>query len=200
MPHPADAPGPAPARRPLRVAVVGAECTGKTTLAAALAAHYDARWLPEFVRGFVERKCGAVEAADVPRIARGHLGAEAAALTNAPSVLFLDTDLVSTCVYSRYYYGACPAWVETASYARHADLYLLAEADIPWQPDPGQRDGPEVRAAVQVLLRAELSARRLPHVVLSGPLDARLRTATRAVDARLGGGAPPSPPAATPSR
>lgn len=169
-----------------RVVLTGAESTGKTTLAARLAAHYDTVWLPEYVRRFVEEKGGAPVAADVAPLVRGHLAAEAALLPCARRLLVYDTDLLSTCLYSRYYFGACPAWVEQAAFARAADLYLLADDDIPWAPDPGQRDGPDVRAAVQHLFREALQTHGLPHVVLSGPLDTRLATAVSAVDALLG--------------
>ena len=46
--------------------------------------------------------------------------------------MLLDTDLVSTVVYSRHYYGDCPAWIEAAAVRRLADLYLLHDIDVPW--------------------------------------------------------------------
>lgn len=168
-----------------RVVLIGAESTGKTTLATHLAAHYRTAWLPEYVRQFVEAKGASPVAEDVPAIARGHLAAARAAEAAGHRLLLYDTDLVSTCVYSRYYYGACPAWIEQASREHHADLYLFTDTDIPWEPDPGQRDGPEVRAALHELFREELDRRGLPYVLLSGSLDQRLRTAIRAIDALL---------------
>jgi len=168
-----------------RVVLTGAESTGKTTLAQRLAEHYGTVWTPEYVRLFVEEKGRLPEASDVEAIARGHLAAKAALLPKARRVLFLDTDLVSSCVYNAHYFGHCPAWIVEASYARHGDLYLLAAADIPWTPDPGQRESPEVRELLQRRFEAELARRGVPVVTVAGPLEARLRTAVAAVDRLL---------------
>ncbi len=179
---------PPPLRRPgpvRRVVLTGAESTGKTTLAARLARHYEAPWLPEYLRAFVEAKGAMPERDDVERIARGHLEGEAALLPRARRLLLYDTDLITTCVYSRYYFGTCPAWVQRASYERHADLYLLTADDLPWQPDPGQRDGPGVRAALQQTLQQELDRRGVRYVPIAGTLEARLHAATAAIDQLL---------------
>lgn len=178
-----DAPRPALTLR--RVVLTGAESTGKTTLAARLAAVYGTVWVPEYLRQFVAEKGALPVEADADAIARGHLAAEDAARPHARRVLFLDTDLLSSCVYNRYYFGQCPAWIEAAATARQADLYLLAGTDIQWTPDPGQRDGPAVRACLQECFAEELARRGLPTVHLSGPLEARLRTAVAAVDRLL---------------
>ena len=173
---------PLPVRR---VVLTGAESTGKTTLAARLAAAYDTVWVPEYLRRFVAEKGALPGPADMDAVARGHMAAEDALRPQAHRVLFLDTDLLSSCVYNRYYFGHCPAWIVEASRARHADLYLLAGTDIPWAPDPGQRDGPAVRAELQRRFEAELVARGVPFVHLTGTVDARLRRAMQAVDALL---------------
>jgi nicotinamide riboside kinase len=172
--------------------LTGAESTGKTTLAETLARHYHTVWVPEYVRIFVEEQGALPVYKDVERIARGTLGHEAALRPQARRLLLLDTDLVTVCLYSHYYFGRCPAWVEQASRAHHADLYLLAEDDIPWVPDPGQRDGPEIRAALQPLFRAELKRRGVPTVRITGSLAERIETAIAAIDRLLT--APPQRP------
>ena len=65
-----------------------------------------------------------------------------------------DTDLVSTTVYARHYYGSCPAWIEAAARRRAGDLYLLLCPDVPWVPDGLQRDRPgdAERAAMHAAL------------------------------------------------
>ena len=166
-----------------RVVLIGAESTGKTTLAQRLAAHYETVWAPEYLRQFVERKGALPEPSDTRLIAQGHLAQEKALRPQARRVLFLDTDLISTCVYHRYYFGTCPAWLHRRAAEQSADLYLLTDIDIPWTPDPGQRDGPAVRATLHMLFRDALQARGLAHVLLSGTLEARMKTALRAVDA-----------------
>lgn len=168
-----------------RVVLIGAESTGKTTLAERLAAHYDTVWAPEYLRAFVEEKGALPEPGDTLLIARGHRAQEKALARRARRLLVYDTDLISTCVYHRYYFGACPPVVERWSYEHSADLYLFTDTDVPWTPDPGQRDGPDVRAALHELFRRELEARSVAFVRVSGSVAARMATAIRAIDGLL---------------
>jgi NadR type nicotinamide-nucleotide adenylyltransferase len=117
-----------------RVCLIGPECTGKTTLAEELSAHFGAPWVPEFAREYAQRVGRELTAHDVEPIARGEL----ALIDAAPNegLVILDTDLISTVVYARHYYGQCPSWIETAAAARKADLYLLLDIDLPWVADP----------------------------------------------------------------
>ena len=175
-----------------RVVVTGAESTGKTTMAQALAAHYKTTWAPEYLRQFVDEQGRLPLEADIPRIAEGHLEQEQRLLRRAYRVLFLDTDLISTCVYHRYYFGEPPIWVEEAAAARRADLYLLMNTDLVWKPDPGQRDGPAVQAATHRLFAAAM--KNLPHAVIAGTHAERFNAALQHVERLLG------KPTAGPSR
>ena len=105
-----------------RVVVTGSECTGKTTLAKALAEHYGTVWVPEYSRQFVLEKGAAPVYRDVDSIARGQIALEDSLAAAASHLLIQDTDLLSTVVYSRHYYGDCPGWVEAALRGRGTDL------------------------------------------------------------------------------
>ena len=102
-------------------------------------------------------------------------------------LLFLDADLISTLVYSRHYYGTCPAWVEREARARLADLYLLHHPDVPWQPDPA-RDRPRARAEVHALFQHALDAFGARRVDVRGDFSEREARAVEAVDALLAAG------------
>jgi nicotinamide riboside kinase len=52
-----------------------------------------------------------------------------------PGLVILDTDLISTVVYARHYYGRCPEWIEREAQKRKSDLYLLLDTDLPWVAD-----------------------------------------------------------------
>ena len=169
----------------IRVVVTGSECTGKTTLARALADHYGAPWVPEFARQFVAEQTRAPSVSDVATIARGQITAEDRALARSPALLIQDTDLLSTVVYGRHYYGDCGAWIETALRERAADLYLLAGIDVPWAADGDQRDRGTRRDEMQGLFRGVLRDLAVPFVVICGAHEQRLRSATGAIDSLM---------------
>jgi HTH-type transcriptional regulator, transcriptional repressor of NAD biosynthesis genes len=154
----------------VRICVTGPESTGKTTLARRLAESLDTEWVPEASRVYAERVGRPLEASDVSPIAREHIAlaeeGAAAARARGAAALVLDTDLLSTVVYARHYYGAVPEWIVEAERARRADLYLLCDVDVPWVAD-GVRDRPTDRTAMFELFRDAL-ARRAADVVLVG--------------------------------
>ncbi len=170
------------ADRPLRVAITGAESTGKTTLARWLAEEFSVPWVPEYARQYLDRKGPPLSPADVEPIARGQMGAEDEARRRG-GLLILDTDLVSTAIYARHYYGSCPPWIEQAARDRVADLYLLLHPDVPFVPDGAQRDRPEARTELHEMFRTMLRMIEATVVDVRGPWAAREKTARAAVQA-----------------
>jgi NadR type nicotinamide-nucleotide adenylyltransferase len=168
-------------RPPLRVVVTGAPCTGKTTLAAQLAARFGVPWSPEFARLHQAAKPELLDASDVEPIARGQIEAERLALVGAERLVLHDTDLLSTVVYSRHYYGACPEWVVRAADARRADLYLLLHPDVPWTREGLQRDETDTRVALHALFQQALTACGARQVDIRGAWEERERAAAAAV-------------------
>lgn len=169
---------------PLRVVLTGSESTGKSTLAADLARHYGAIWVPEYVRGYADWKGAPLEAGDVEPIALGQIAAQDAAMRRARELLLLDTDLLSTAIYAAHYYGSYPRWIDQEVLTRRADLYLLCDIDVPWTPDP-QRDRPRDRPAMQELFREGLASRGFPMVPIRGGEPERFAAAQAAIDALL---------------
>ena len=170
----------------IRVVLTGPECSGKTTLAAALAEVFDVPWIPEAARRFAEGSPEPLSAATVEPIARMSMQMEDAVVLAAarPKMIVRDTDLVSTVVYARHYYGASPVWIEQAARTRLADLYLLCHPDLPWTSD-GVRDRPMQREELLADFRAALVAFGANVVEVSGVGDARLLRASEAVAALL---------------
>jgi len=175
---------------PFVVVVTGSECTGKTTMALEIAGQFDAPWSPEFVRAYLERKGAELDGADVEPIARGQIQAENAAAAVARELVVRDTDLVSTAVYARHYYGACPTWIADAARERRGDLYLLLHPDVPWVADGLQRDRPAGRDQLHGLFRAALAGIGARVIDISGTWDQRRERAFAVIDAaiRAGGG------------
>jgi NadR type nicotinamide-nucleotide adenylyltransferase len=157
------------AQKPHRICLTGPECTGKSRLAARLASEYGATWVKEYAREYAEQH-GPLTVADVEPIARGEIASLDAA---AGERVVLDTDLISTVVYARYYYGECPAWIEEEAIRRRADLYLLLDTDVPWQPDPARDTPGEEREELFDLFRRALDEFGVQWRIVSGGWEER---------------------------
>lgn len=171
----------------VRVVLTGSESTGKSTLAAELARFYDAPLVAEFLRAFVQGHEGPLEFEHQEPIARGQIALEDAHVALARGthpLVVLDTDLLSTVVYSHHYYGRCHDWIDAAARARRPDLYVLCETDVAWRPD-GVRDRGDRRDEMQTLFLDAVRASGAPYVSVSGPIGERFAQAVSAIDAVL---------------
>ncbi|MFC7529554.1 AAA family ATPase [Actinoplanes sp. GCM10030250] len=197
-----------------RVVVVGAESTGTTTMARALARHYrlrggvwaDTRWVPEYGRELTERKLAGLrrdrqeatvfdvtwDRDDFVAVAAAQNAAEDQAARSGSPVLFADTDAFATTIWEERYLGSTSPAVRDL--VREPDLYLLTDdAGVPFDDD-GLRDGEHIRQWMTGRFRTELVVRGVPYAVLAGPYAHRLRTAIALVDGLLAGGRDLTPP------
>ncbi len=165
-----------------RVAILGAESSGKSTLAEALAARYGTVWVPEYLREFVDTRGRVPFESDQYPIARTQLEREDAAAARATRFLFCDTTPLMTALYSRQYWGRVDPQLARLD-SRHDYAWTLVTApDSPWEPDGLQRESEEVRQQVHRMLLETLAARAIPYVLLEGELAQRMRQ----VEALLG--------------
>jgi NadR type nicotinamide-nucleotide adenylyltransferase len=184
--------------RPLTIVITGSECTGKTTLAATVSERFGASRSSEFAREYVDLKQTPLDASDVEPIARGQLAGEKAVDLEAAelgrTVVVRDTDLHSTVVYARHYYGECPGWVIETARARTGDLYLLLCPDVPWVADGLQRDrsDEETRTLIHDLFRDTLAEAGATVVDIRGAWPEREARAIAAIEALIACAARPS--------
>ena len=176
----------------VRVCVVGAESTGKTTLAQDLARHFDTVWVPEYGREYSERKLAAGGGYDFRPAEFAHIAArqcelEDEAARRANKILICDTDAFTTGVWHRRYVGArSPEVEETAARHRRPDLYLLTDIKTPFVHD-GTRDGEHVRGWMHEIFVEELRARGRPFRPVSGARGERLRQSVGYIEELLDG-------------
>ncbi|MDH4176675.1 MAG: AAA family ATPase [Thermoleophilia bacterium] len=170
-----------------RVCLLGAESTGKTTLARALAATYDTLFNPEFGRPYTELgrdREAAWSSDEFTHIARLHCWYEDFLAGLAQRILFSDTDAFTTALFHEMYLGT-PAHGFEELAARAYDLFLVCGLDVPWAGDEirefeGQRRWMHHR----LVERARASG--APWLLLEGTLEQRLGEASIAVDGLLG--------------
>ncbi|MFE3541576.1 AAA family ATPase [Nocardia sp. NPDC059177] len=188
----------APVRAALarRVVVLGAESTGTTTIAKALAAHYETGYVPEYGREFSERKLAALgpgghwsqvefTSAEFPVIAARQQETEDLAARVSGPVLICDTDSFATSIWHERYLGF-PHPTLTADRRQH--LWLLTDHEgVPFEDD-GLRDGEHLRPWMTERFRTELTRTGRRFVLLTGTHDHRLATAVAAVDELLAEG------------
>lgn len=167
-----------------RVVLVGAESTGKTTLAELLATEFQTVWVPEFGREYCETRSGPWKSREFEAIAKGQQDLENAMVSKANRVLICDTNGLSTGVWHRRYMNRYSAKVEAIAARDKVDLYLLTLPDIPWVQD-GTRDGEHVRKTMHEWFLSALGQSGKPYVKLAGSIEQRLEVARRAIVAEL---------------
>ena len=175
-----------------RVCVVGAESSGTTTMAQALAERYRTVWVPEYGRAYWLAKQGRPDkdtwrTEEFVHIATEQCRREDTAARSANRLLVCDTDAFATGIWHRRYLGRRSPEVEAIAAGRHYDLYLLTDVDIPFVQD-GTRDGEHIRRWMHELFVSELRATGRPYILLSGTHEERLTTAVMAIEALLGVG------------
>ncbi|MDH4060910.1 MAG: ATP-binding protein [Aquincola sp.] len=173
------------------IAIVGAESTGKSTLAVELArrlaldtglacTHVD-----EYLRTWCERARRTPRADEQRGIAQIQHERIAAA-AERHDVVVADTTALMVAVYSRLVYGdrSLDAWAGAAHLALAAHT-LVTALDLPWVPDGLQRDGPHVRGPVDSIVRELLAEHRIGWSLVGGLADARVESALDAVSPLL---------------
>ncbi len=163
-----------------RIAIVGPESCGKSTLAKDLAAHFDTVHVAEYARGMLESFAKNIPGydqsnpslKDISTIARGQIASEDAIARQANRVMFCDTELMTTKYWSDFYHKTCPDWIAKAAQERKYDLYMLVDprgVESSYTPD-AQRPMetlPE-RIAMFEWWKAALTKQNKPFVVIDG--------------------------------
>lgn len=129
-------------QKPERILILGPESTGKSTLAADLAAHFGEPWVPEFAREYLEKLNRTYEFEDLSEIGRGQIELEDELAQKAKKFLFVDTDLRVIKVWSEHKFGKAHNWILEEIEKRAYSKILITDVDLPWESDP-LREHPE---------------------------------------------------------
>jgi len=174
------------------VVLVGAESTGKTTLAHAIGEKMQARGervavVDEALREFCDRHQRTPR-----RDEQAGIAAEQArridAATASAAVVVADTSALMIAVYSDFVFADRSLYADAEATQRGYALTLCTSLDLPWQADGLQRDGAHVRAPVDALVRASLQRAGVDFRAVAGSGGDRLANALAAIDARRASG------------
>jgi NadR type nicotinamide-nucleotide adenylyltransferase len=188
-----------PVHRLKRIVVIGPESTGKSTLCASLALHYDTVWCPEFAREYLLRYGMEYQYEDLLTIARGQLAMEDEYAimaqqqweTQRPKkssepLLFVDTDMYVMKVWSEFVFNRCDPWILKQIVERSYNLYLLCYTDLPWVKDE-LREYPDLKTRETLfhIYQDILINQSVPWAAVRGTDEERFHSAVDAVDGLL---------------
>jgi nicotinamide riboside kinase len=177
----------------MKIALLGAESTGKSQLAVDLAGHLRRRGMsaavvPEILREWCQREGRTPRPEEQMAIAQEQERRvdDAAA---ASAIVIADTTSLMIAIYSAMLFEDGSLYQFALARQRSYDLTLLTGLDLPWVADGLQRDGPHVREPVDALVRNSLARAGVPYRVIYGQGEERLSNALAAVewDLRLRG-------------
>ncbi len=165
-----------------KIAVIGPESTGKSTLSEALAKALNTVWVPEFARNYLEEINRPYTENDLLEIAKGQLINEEAMLAKANRYLICDTDLHVLKVWSEHKYNRCAKAILEAIAKNHYDLYILTFIDTEWTYDP-LREHPQEDMRLYFYRQFEdlVLNSNTPFSIVSGNQEQRLINAMKAI-------------------
>ena len=157
-----------------RVAILGAESSGKTMLAEALARHFDTVWVPEYLREFVEAHQRVPREDEQLLIAKTQVQREHEYALRAKAWLFCDTSPLMTAIYSRHYFTYTDPALEQLEQAHTYDFTIVTAPDFPWVADGLQRESAALRQQIHEQLLDILDEREIPFLLVEGRLTDRV--------------------------
>lgn len=164
-----------------KIAIIGPESTGKSTLSEDLANHFNTLWVPEYARQYLENLGREYQEADLVEIAKGQVALEGRLEKETAGFLFCDTTLVVIMVWSEHKYGRCHPWILKRLEEIKYDFFLLTDVDLPWEPDP-LREHPDRREHFFELYHQYLETNKLAYKRISGTRGQRLKLALNAIE------------------
>ena len=169
---------------PIKIAIVGPESTGKSSIAALLARHYNATYVEEQARSYIDNLKRPYTLKDILAIAKSQVNAEEKFIAKRKALLFCDTTVLVTKIWAENAFQICPPYIQQKWKEQDYALHLLMDIDLPWEPDP-QREHPHLRRFFFNWYESELKLAKANYKIVSGVGNDRLASAIRLVDAFL---------------
>lgn len=165
----------------LKIAVVGPESTGKSTMAAYLAGYYHTVWVPEYARDYCAKLTEPPTWQDEINMFRGQLELEKQLEPQANKMLICDTTFITVKIWSDATFGKAPQEVLDELPKHQYDYYLLLDIDLPWEDDP-LRNFPTMREHFMAVWHQELKSLNANYTLISGTGNDRYSNAVYAIE------------------
>ena len=153
-----------------KVCLYGPESVGKTTLAYQLANYFQTIVAHEVAREELTSNEFGIE--KIIEIGKKQTDLVKQRLRVADKVLFCDTDLITTQIYSQQYFGKVPQELAELEREISYDLYCLLNIDTPWVAD-SLRDFGHRRVEMFTVFKGELEKREIPYLLIEGTWEER---------------------------
>lgn len=151
-----------------KIAVIGAESTGKTALCEYLAQHYQTVWVAEYAREYFNHSnIYNYTLSDLEYIAKQQMALEMEASKKAKTLLFCDTALITLKIWAELEFGICPQSIIQFMQQNPYDFYLITNNDVAWEPDP-QRLNKFSREHIFELNKAAARTEKVPFGLVMG--------------------------------
>lgn len=165
----------------IKIAILGPESTGKTALAKSLAEYFEAEWVPEFAREYVENLTAPYTYDDVCNIALKQIEQEKNHENKETTkFVFFDTDLIITKVWFQYKYKSVPEFLTDRLKQGFFDFYLLCAPDLAWEADSVREHGTD-REFFFEWYKTEIEQTNKPYVIVNGIGNQRIQHAIEAL-------------------
>jgi HTH-type transcriptional repressor of NAD biosynthesis genes len=155
-----------------KICFYGPESTGKSSMARRLADRFQTESVPEVSREILTSNEFSRD--DIIRIGREQTLRVMEKTRIANKLLFCDTDVITTEIYSAFYLHEIPSELFALEKQIHYDQYFLFQPDVPWVAD-GIRDLGHRRQEMYAIFKKELDSRKIPYSTVSGSWEERER-------------------------
>lgn len=187
----------------MKVVVLGPESTGKSSLCAQLANHYNTEWVKEYAREYLLANGTEYSYDNLLEIAKGQMELERAGVRLAgnrqvqdgekavgttthsvPQIILIDTDMNVLKVWCEFVFEKCHPWILNQIVENSYDLYLLCDVDLPWVKDE-LREYPDLKIREKLYRHYKdlLINQSVPWINIRGNYETRLQSAIDAIDA-----------------
>ncbi|WP_316825659.1 AAA family ATPase [Pedobacter miscanthi] len=165
-----------------RICFYGPESTGKSTMAEKMALHYHTVFVPEVARELITNNDITVD--DIIKIGKAQTARVKEKTEAANKIVFCDTDLITTKIYSQYYLNEVPNILNHLEKEIRYDLYFLLDIDVEWVADH-LRDFGDRRLEMFNLFKSELEKRNIDYILISGNYEEREEKIKKMINSML---------------